>query len=81
MTKETAKKRRQTIEAIIRDYTNHVLRSVDDWYYIVGRGWPDGWMDAPAKSTVKKVLQDMHYKNLIAWRRIERGWFSQELFG
>ena len=81
VTKETAKKRRQTIEAIILDYTNHVLRSVDDWYHIVGQRWPDGWDDAPAKNTVKKVLQDMHYKKLIAWRWYERGWFSQERFG
>lgn len=81
MTKENAKKRRQTIKAIVLDYTNHVLRSVDDWYYVVGEHWPTGWKDAPAKGTVKSVLQDMHYRELIAWRWHSRGWFNQERFG
>jgi hypothetical protein len=81
MSREDAQKRRETTKSIIAGYANGYKRSVRDWYSIVVNRWPDGYSDAPAKSTVKKVLQDMCYEQKLSWEWRERGWFRQERFG
>ena len=80
MTREEAKARRVEIKLIVHKHKAKLARSVDDWYHIVGQNWPGGWNDAPAKSTVKSVLQDMHAEGHLSWRFHVKGWFQQERF-
>jgi len=79
-TKKKNIERREIVRKIILNSGYTISRSVDDWHRVVSQAWPDGWKDAPAKSTVKCELQDMHHEGLMHWRFHVRGFFHQERF-
>ena len=60
MNQERAKIRRELIRGIVLNNRKKYAMSVDDWWRVVCNHWPDGWEYAPAKTTVKRELQDMH---------------------